>query len=75
MSSPEETGDSEILSYEVLFDPGTGTWESVIGESSDYILNEANMTQNIVPGQIYKFKIKAKNIYGWAELYSDPVLV
>jgi hypothetical protein len=47
----------------------------VIGKSSDYILNEANMTQNIVPGQEYKFKIKARNIYGWAELYSDPVSV
>lgn len=67
LTMAEETGDSSILSYELQYDQASDNWISVVGDSSNYLLTEANVTQSITPGATYQFRIRAKNVYGWAE--------
>jgi hypothetical protein len=72
LTTPIQTGDSDILSYNLEYDQGSDDWISLIGESSNYQLTEANVTHSIIAGGLYKFRIKARNIYGWATDFSSP---
>ena len=64
--TPTETGDSEILSYELQYDQGTNTWVTVVGNPDLYTETEVMITQDVEPGILYSFRVKAKNVYGWA---------
>ena len=62
-----DDGSSEILSYSLEVDDGTGgDFTSVIGEQSTYLLQEYTVTSNISKGVLYRFRYKALNVIGWS---------
>jgi hypothetical protein len=50
-----------------------GAWEAIAGsdELGSYLGTQFTLTQDVVPGDIYSFKVRAKNKWGWGD-YSDP---
>jgi hypothetical protein len=69
-----ETGDSPILSYSLEYDQGTNSWVTVIGDPENYLLNSVIITDGVVAGTLYTFRIRAKNVYGWSLQYSYPYI-
>lgn len=63
-----ETGNSDILAYNVWWDANSGTTNINLYEG----FTLTTMAESLVPGAEYKFKIRAKNIYGYG-VYSDTV--
>ena len=66
--SDTETGNSEILAYNVWWDSNTGTVNIDLFEG----LTLTYTVSGLVPGNEYKFAIRARNIYGFGP-YSDIV--
>jgi hypothetical protein len=69
-----DTGGSEILSYNLVFDQGENiqSYISVIGEAPDStlrVISKGGLSTDV----IYKFKYRIKSKIGWSEDYS-PVL-
>ena len=56
-----QTGDSDILSYNLYWDDGSDTLDI---ELCDEMRTQFVVT-GLVGGQIYKFKVRARNIYGY----------
>ena len=67
LATEVETGGSPITSYNLQWDQGTdgGSWTDLVGSSSNYALTEFTVSDGIVKGTTYLFKIRARNIYGW----------
>jgi hypothetical protein len=66
------TGDSPILSLNLWYDQGKSNWTSLTGLDS-YSLSEYFKVDKLTPGQDYKFKYRAINIFGigaFSEEYS-----
>lgn len=42
----------------------------MVGEDTDYLLTTFTLTDNIVEGNDYNFKVRSKNIYGWGDYSS-----
>ena len=61
-----ETGNSEILAYNVWWDSKSGTVNIDLFEG----LALTHIVSGLVPGNEYKFAIRARNIYGYGP-YSD----
>ena len=76
MLTDVETGGASITSYNLQYDQGTdgATWTDLVGSPSNYLLNEFTVTESIVAGVTYKFRIRARNVYGWQPDYSDPAV-
>ena len=71
------TGGSTIVSYNLQWDRGTGVeddWYTVVGESPYSTLLEATLSNEIVPGTLYKFRVRAANIHGFGD-FSDTVTI
>ena len=70
-AAPLFDGGSEILDYSLYTDEATGT---------DFVVLEASLTTltytatSLTQGATYKFKVKARNIYG-DSVYSETVTV
>jgi hypothetical protein len=47
---------------------------AIVGESSDSLLDSYTVTSGVSRGTVYKFKHRAKNIFGWGP-YSDEVSI
>lgn len=70
-----ENGSSEILSYSLEIDDGTGgDFTSVVGLVSDYLKKEFTITSNIVKRTLYRLRYRARNAIGWGA-YSPIVYV
>jgi hypothetical protein len=72
-----EIGDSTILSYNLQWDAGSGgateaDWIDLVGSPANQVLTSFVVTSGIVGGQWFKFRVRAKNIYGFG-LFSDAV--
>lgn len=67
------TGGSTIVSYSLEWDSGTSgaTFTSLIGESSNNIQLTYSKT-SLSAGQSYRFRYRAKNIFGWSP-YSEVI--
>ena len=63
-----ETGNSEILAYNVWWDSNSGTVNIDLFEG----LTLTYTVSGLVPGNEYKFAIRARNIYGFGP-YSEIV--
>jgi hypothetical protein len=61
------TGDSEILSYNLYWDNGTGTTDI---ELIDSLVTEFTVS-GLIGGLNYKFKVRALNIYGYGEFNAE----
>lgn len=72
ISSYEETGGSEIVSYGLQWDAGTSgvTWSDLEGYMVNMVKTEFTASQ-IDAGSIYQFRLQARNIYGWGD-FSTP---
>jgi hypothetical protein len=55
-----QTGNSAILGYALYFDNSTGTTNLLLTETSSLTFTASGLTG----GQIYTFKVIARNIYG-----------
>lgn len=66
------TGGSTIESLHLQWDKGSSglTWQTLIGEAPYSTSESYTITGNLVAGRVYKFRYRARNIYGWGE-YSD----
>lgn len=66
ISSPQD-GDSDVTSYSLEWDVGSDgeTWATEIGYLSNSLLTTYSLTDNIIIGQSYQFRLRAKNIWGW----------
>lgn len=72
LSTMEEIGNSEILSYELTWDANSGTTNIKLfeGEPDQYSF----LIQSLVAGLEYRFTVRAYNIYGPGE-YSDIAIL
>jgi len=65
-----ERGNEDILTYHLLWDEGTNgaNWYDVQGQESIPSLTTAAliMTEHLVLGNTYKFKVRALNNHGWS---------
>ena len=61
-----ENGDSEVLTYNVQWDQGTGEFVELVGESSSW-LGLAHIEDGLddFEGLSFEFKIRARNKWGW----------
>lgn len=60
-------GDSDIITYNVQWDKGTlgKFWYNLIGSSTNSLTTSYIVTNSIVPGDYYQFKVRAQNKWGW----------
>jgi hypothetical protein len=71
ISTFEETGGSQVLSYGLEVSEDLLVWDQVQG----YIYNSLEQqytAQNVIKGCTYYFRLQAKNIYGWG-VHSEVV--
>ena len=68
-----DDGGSDILSYSLEMDDGTG-YISVSGEEIDDLSTIRIVTLDIVSGQTFNFRYRARNLFDWSD-YSDPVAI
>lgn len=67
--TPGNDGGSEVTSYSLEIDDGTGgDFTPVVGLENGYLLLEYTITgHNITKGVLYRLRYRAKNIIGWGE--------
>lgn len=65
-------GEVSITSYHVEWDAGTptGPWAELVGLSSafvgtSYLTTPSNPAEALIPGQTYRFRVRAQNAQGW----------
>lgn len=66
IGSPQD-GDSTVTSYSLEWDVGSEgqSWVREIGYLSNSLATTYTVTENIVIGKDYQFRLRAKNIWGW----------
>ena len=71
-----DNGDSEVTSYSLEWDVGSNgaTWIREIGYLSNSLETTYSVTDNILVGYEYQFRLRAKNIWGWGA-YSTIVTI
>ena len=75
MTTSAETGGATILSYNAQWDQGTGgAYENLVGYLSDFSTTTFTLTSGISPGTTFKFRVRAKNMWGWSADYSDVLI-
>lgn len=68
------TGGSAILSYDLQWDQGTGTWTSLVGYNPYSLATTFVTPSTLTTGSYYSFKYRAinQNAESWGA-FSDPV--
>lgn len=66
MTSTADIGNSAILSYEVYWDANTGNLNLLLSDNLDTL----KLVERLDAGLSYKFKVRARNIYGYGP-FSD----
>lgn len=70
----EQKGGSEITSYNLQYDRGIGDWTDIVGSSTGYLQSSVIVTEDISAGTNYLFRVRARNIYGFASDFTDPTV-
>ena len=67
MDYSPNNGDSQIITYNMQWDRGTNgeTWFNLIGSSTDSLTTSYIVTNGVVAGDFYQFRVRAKNKWGW----------
>jgi hypothetical protein len=70
----DETGGSDILSYNLVFNLGGNSenFISIIGEAPDSLEREI-LKGGLTTDVVYKFKYRIRSKYGWSEDYSSEL--
>lgn len=66
------TGGSAITSYKLEWDKGTSTWETLVGDPVD-LVSTSYTSSSLTAGTSYKYRLTAKNVYGWSSYTSAEV--
>jgi hypothetical protein len=66
----QDTGNSEILSYNLFWDTGTGLSDI---ELTDSLVTDFTVT-GLSGGFNYKFKVRARNVYGYGDFSTEYVV-
>ena len=68
LAGDEQTGRSEILSYQLDWDAGQNqnVWQDLIGYQSAYTGN-SHIETNVLAGTAYTFRLRAQNVHGWSD--------
>jgi hypothetical protein len=71
------TNGAAITSYNLYWDAGTSgsSYLSLIGEATDFTGLTHTQTSDVIEGNSYKFKVRAKNIFGWSDFSSVLTIV
>ena len=79
LSTAAETGGSTILSYNLQWHDGLddidASWVSLAGDISEYPGTSYIVTLNVERGATYRFRIRAKNLWGYGDYSSTVALV
>jgi len=59
------TGDSDIISYQLQWDQGAGTYADLVGFPVNSLATLFTVSNGVLGGKDYKFKVRARNIYGF----------
>ena len=70
LTTAEETGNTAIVSYQLLWDNNSGTADIVLHESDTLSF----LVDSLAEGSDYKFRVIARNVYGYGET-SDEVTI
>ena len=70
LTTAEETGNTAIVSYQLLWDNNSGTSDIVLHESDTLSF----LVDSLAEGSDYKFRVIARNVYGYGET-SDEVTI
>jgi len=65
-----ESGNSQILAYELVWNNGSGETSVFVSEN----LDTSRILSGLTQGTDYIFKVRARNIYGFG-VYSDEVTI
>lgn len=60
-----DTGDSNIISYNLQWDQAIGEWTDLVGNPDLATATSFIVTSKISAGYFYNFRVRAKNIYGF----------
>ena len=76
----EETGGATIDSYNLQWDDGTEglNWFDLQGQEGSFdstLTYTSPLTQLIIPGKTYRFRVRAHNVHGWSLAFSTETLV
>lgn len=68
LTTPND-GDSEITSYNLQYDNGTQgfVYYSLVGEIPSRTALTYRITTGVVPSRIYRFRVRARNDFGWGD--------
>jgi hypothetical protein len=71
MTANNFTGGSAIISYSLEWDLSVGNWQQLTVNPSLALTYTVN--SGIIAGQVYSFRLKAQNQYGWGP-YSEIIV-
>jgi hypothetical protein len=67
LTTDAEIGGSPILSYHLQWDKNTNEvdWFDLVGLSTESTQLSFTVTTDVLANKAYKFRVRAKNLYGW----------
>jgi hypothetical protein len=76
VSSAPANGGASVISYNLQWDQGTNgiTWYNLVGSSTDSTATQYTATSSVVAGTYYRFRIRAKNKWGWGSFSSVTIV-
>ena len=73
---PTNDGFSDIVSYNLQWDSGSegATWTNLIGFNTESLAQTYTVAQGVAFGDQYRFKVRAKNYWGWSD-FSESLVI
>ena len=71
-----QNGDSSVLSYNLEWDGGSSgsVYSSLVGYVANSLSTSFLATNGLTAGQLYRFRVRAKNIWGWGPYSSHTTI-
>jgi hypothetical protein len=79
LTTDAETGAASIITYNLQWHGGAddygAAWVSLTGEVSNYVDTSYIVSGGVIKGAAYRFRIRAKNIWGWGPYSATTQIV